>query len=195
MSYTLYEPTADTDIVAIYAHGELKSLIDSLGANLKYYGPHGESILTSITEAHSRGEPGHGPEMPNSTKWVNYKLTQIDQLGSGSELQQTAEDLGWAIAAITGETDTTTVVGALSGYSKIYGVHCRVGYSLGPVQEVARADLNLAANGWQDLDFEQITAATTLAPGTVIIDSGSKAHFVVEAGDPVKIQQRVDSRG
>src|SRR5690348_1546775 len=106
MAYSLYKPTADTDIVAIYAHGELKSLIDPLGADLKYYGPHGESIVTSITEAHERGAPGEGPEMPNSTKWVNYTLTPIDQLGSGDELQQTANDIGWAIAAVTGETDT-----------------------------------------------------------------------------------------
>jgi hypothetical protein len=196
-SFTLYEPDMATNIVAIYSHGALKELIDPLGVTLKYYCEHGISVVTSVTEAHERGDATHDPKMPNdrSGKWVNYTLTEITQLRAGPEfLAQAANTTGWAIAYVTSETDTATIVGELAAYSEIRGVHCRVGYSLGVPFEIAQTELE---GGWKDVNFESITATNKPNLDDTIFDGSTKPFQVYEviSDEKYKIQERVPSRG
>lgn len=186
----LYRPVAPTTIAAIYSHGSLKEEIAPLGVTLRYYGPHGDPVITSITEAASRGEPNFSPEVPNSGgKWGNYTLTEITQLRADSDsLNRTANDIGWAIAYVQDETDTVTVVGLLSEFSDIRGVHCRVGVVRGEPKTVNIKDLV----GWTDvMMFETIGAETELEAGTPLADPSGKDYVVlsVKADKDYEIQE------
>lgn len=130
-SYKMYMPEANSNIVALYAHGQYDGFDISKGSvKLGYYSVHGYDVDDGTIDMATR-EPDFPADWDQNCeprdKWHSYQLTSITELRKPDEMKDSVDSMGVAVAYVTATTHTADIVRELSdqGFTEIRGVHCR----------------------------------------------------------------------